>query len=225
MFNILVVEDDANLQKLMRTVLVKNGYNTFGANDGSVALNILDHEHIDLIVSDIMMPNMDGYELADAIRSSNYNLPILMVTAKNQFRDKKKGFSVGIDDYMVKPIDVNELVLRVGAILRRAQISNEHKLVVGTTTLDYDALSVVRNSETILLPQKEFYLLFKLLSYPAKIFTRQQLMDEFWGMDSESEERTVDVHVNRLREKLRDNEDFEIVTVRGLGYKVVKNRD
>lgn len=222
MFNILVVEDDANLQKLMRTVLVKNGYNTFGAEDGMIALGILDHEHIDLIISDIMMPNMDGYELIEALRTSNYNLPVLMVTVKDQFRDKQKGFAAGIDDYMVKPIDVNEMVLRVSALLRRAQIANEHKLVVGGTTLDYDTLSITNNNETTILPQKEFYLLFKMLSYPGKIFTRQHLMDEFWGMDSESEERTVDVHINRLRERLKNNDDFEIATVRGLGYRAVK---
>lgn len=222
MFHILVVEDDVKLRKLICTVLEKHSYKAFGAEDGVSALEILEHEHIDLVISDIMMPNMDGYELTETLRETNRNLPILMITAKEHFKDKQRGFLVGTDDYMVKPIDVNEMILRVGALLRRAQIAYEHRLNIGDTVLDYDALTVVKDGREVVLPQKEFYLLFKLLSYPNKIFTRQNLMDEIWGMDSESDERTVDVHINRLRERFKDNDDFEIVTVRCLGYKAVK---
>lgn len=219
MVNILVVEDDKNLQKLMLAVLKQNGYNVLIAKDGVEALDILDTSHIDLIISDIMMPNMDGYDLTDSLRKSNYNLPILMVTAKETLEDKKKGFIVGTDDYMVKPIDMDEMVLRVAALLRRSRIINEQRLMIGDIELDYHTLTVTEKEKSILLPKKEFYLLFKLLSYPKQIFTRQQLMDEIWGMDSEADERTVDVHIKRLREKFADYNEFEIITVRGLGYK------
>lgn len=222
MFNILVVEDDKKMRQLMAAVLKKNGYKAFCAEDGEMALEILNKEYIDLIISDIMMPNMDGYELTKSLRDANYNLPILMVSAKESFQDKQKGFMVGTDDYMVKPIDVKEMVLRVGALLRRSKIVNEHKLTFGETVLDYDALTVSQNGDATVLPKKEFYLLFKLLSYPGQIFTRQQLMDEIWGVDSEADERTVDVHIKRLRERFKTNSDFEIMTVRGLGYKAVK---
>ncbi len=222
MFNILVVEDDKNLRKLMTTVLKQNGYNPLNAANGTEALDIMNTLHVDLIISDIMMPNMDGYALTDELRRANYNLPILMVTAKETFEDKKKGFFMGIDDYMVKPIDIDEMILRVAALLRRSNIINEHRLTIGAVELDYDALTVGRKGNSILLPKKEFYLLFKLLSYPKQIFTRQQLMDEIWGMDAETDERTVDVHIKRLREKFEDFEEFEIVTVRGLGYKAEK---
>lgn len=222
MFNVLLVEDDIKLRQLFCTVLTKNGYRTIGAGDGAEALEILDKEYIDMIISDIMMPNMDGYELTKTIRDAGINIPILMITAKESFQDKRQGFLAGTDDYMVKPIDVNEMVLRVGALLRRAKIINEKKLSLGNTTLEYDYLTVCYNGIQSVLPQKEFYLLYKLASYPNKIFTRQQLMDEIWGMDSESDSHTVDVHINRLRERLKDNNDFEIVTVRGLGYRAVK---
>lgn len=222
MFNILVVEDDAKLNKLFCTVLTRHDYRTFSAADGEEALEILDKEYIDLVVSDIMMPNMDGYELTKALRDAGYNLPVLMITAKEEFKDKQKGFLVGTDDYMVKPIDVNEMVLRVGALLRRAKIVNVRKIELGDTVLDYDSLTVIASGDETLLPQKEFNLLYKLLSYPNKIFTRQQLMDEIWGLDSETDERTVDVHINRLRDRFRNCGDFQIVTVRGLGYKAVK---
>lgn len=222
MFNILVVEDDNNIRKLMQTVLRQNGYSTFCASDGKEALEIFDKEHIDLMICDIMMPNMDGYELTESLRSANYTLPVLMVTAKESFSDKKKGFLVGIDDYMVKPIDVNEMVLRVQALLRRSKIVTDHRLTVGEVTLNYDSLSVSRGGDTQTLPQKEFYLLYKLLSYPSIIFTRLQLMDEIWGMDSETDDRTVDVHIKRLRERFCGYPEFEIVTVRGLGYKAEK---
>lgn len=222
MFNILIVEDNADMRELFCTVLTERGYNSIPASDGIDALKIMDKTYIDLIVADIMMPNMDGYELTKSLREANYNLPILMVTAKDQFDDMQKGFCAGTDDYMIKPINVKELVLRVEALLRRAKISSEKKIVIGSTILDYDALTVTLHGKETILPQKEFYLLYKLLSYPNKIFTRQQLMDEIWGMFSETDERTVNTHINRLREKFSDCNDFEIITVRGLGYKAVK---
>lgn len=222
MFNILVVEDDAKLRQLFCTVLTRNGYRAMPAVNGEDALDVLDKEYIDLIICDIMMPRMDGFELTRTLRDNNQQLPILMVTARENFADKQQGFLVGIDDYMVKPVNVNEMILRVGALLRRAKIISERKIEWGETVLDYDTLTVIQGPESILLPQKEFYLLYKLISYPNKIFTKQQLMDEIWGMDSESDEHTVVVHINRLRERFRESEDFEIVTVRGLGYKAVK---
>lgn len=225
MFQILVVEDDGKLRQLFKTVLSKNGYHVFGAEDGAQALEVLDQEHVDLIVSDVMMPNMDGFELARSLREADMDLPILIITAKGEYQDKEQGFSFGVDDYMVKPIDVNEMVLRVGALLRRVQSVSEKKLSFGTTVLEYESLTVYQDNHPQYLPQKEFYLLYKLASSPNKIFTRSQLMDEIWGMDSESDTKTVDVHVNRLRERFRDNPDFSIVTVRGLGYKVVNGHE
>ena len=222
MFNILVVEDDKNLQRLMETVLKQNGYMVFCASNGLSALEVLDKNHIDLMISDIMMPDMDGYELTDSLRKSDYQLPILMVTAKESMEDKKRGFMCGTDDYMVKPVDMDELILRVSALLRRARIMNEHRIFIGKTVLDYDTLTVSREDINLTLPQKEFLLLFKLLNYPRQIFTRQQLMNEIWGLDAESDERTVDVHIKRLRERFSDWPDFEIITVRGLGYKAEK---
>lgn len=222
MFKILVVEDHDDMRELFCTVLSDHGYRSIPAPDGVKALEIMEKEYIDLIVADIMMPRMDGYELTKTLRQANYSLPILMVTAKEQFDAMQKGFSSGADDYMIKPINVKELVLRVEALLRRARISAEKKIVMGSTVLDYDALTVTLNGKETLLPQKEFYLLYKLLSYPNKIFTRQQLMDEIWGMFSETDERTVNTHINRLRDRFSDCNDFEIVTVRGLGYKAVK---
>ena len=182
MFNILVVDDNHSIRKLMTTYLIRDGYKVFAASDGLEALDVLDKEHIDLMIADIMMPNMDGYTLTNEIRTSKYNFPILMITAKERFEDKKKAFMAGTDDYMVKPIDFDEMILRVSALLRRAKISNEHKIVVGDVILDYETATVTTNTETFLLPKKEFYLLFKLLSYSKKIFTRQDLMDEIWGI-------------------------------------------
>ena len=222
MFNILIVEDDKNIRKLMQTVLQQNGYSTICASDGREALDFFEKEHIDLMICDIMLPNVDGYELTDSLRSANYILPVLMVTAKESFNDKKKGFLVGTDDYMVKPIDINEMVLRVQALLRRSKIVNERKLIIGDVILNYDSLTVSRVNEKQTLPQKEFYLLYKLLSYPDIIFTRLQLMDEIWGMDNESDDRTVDVHIKRLRERFCAYKEFDIVTVRGVGYKAEK---
>ena len=221
MFNIMIVEDDTNQRKLMATVLEQYGYNVIQAIDGVDALDQLDKKHVDLIILDIMMPRMDGFEFTETIRQSGSAVPILMVTAKTSPVDKRKGFIIGTDDYMTKPVDEEEMVLRVGALLRRAKIASEKKLTIGSTSLHYDSFTVVCGDTTNEHPQKEFLLLFKLLSYPGKIFTRRQLMDEIWDMDSESDERTVDVHVSRLRDKYRNNPDFEIVTVRGLGYKAV----
>lgn len=221
MFNILVIEDNKNMRKLICATLKQNGYSTFEAEDGEVGLDVLDTTHIDLIICDIMMPNMDGYEFTETLRDGHCETPIIIVTAKEQLEDKKKGFSIGADDYMVKPIDFEELILRIGAILRRSKIVNDHKITIGNTILDYNSLSVTSNGGCNTLPKKEFYLLFKLVSSPDTIFTRRQLLDEIWGMESMADERTVDVHIKRIRERYRDSNDFEIVTVRGLGYKAV----
>jgi len=222
MFKILVVEDDTNTRKLMCAVLKKNGFVTYSAEDGFAALNLMENQHIDLVVLDIMMPNMDGYELTRQLRLTWGNLPILMATAKQEPKDKKQGFLAGTDDYMTKPVDEEEMILRIKALLRRAQIASDHKLTIGKVVLDYDALTVSREEQVITLPQKEFHLLFKLLSYPNMIFTRMQLMDEIWGMESETDDHTLNVHINRLRDRFRNWLEFEIVTVRGLGYKAVK---
>ena len=222
MFHIMVVEDDSKLRSLFCTVLTNSGYLALPAENGEQALHLLDSEYVDLIISDIMMPGIDGYELIGRLRDSGYTFPILIITAKERFEDKQRGFQAGTDDYMVKPIDVNEMVLRVGALLKRAKIATERRIVCRNTILNYDALTVTAGGQETLLPQKEFYLLYKLLSYPNKIFTRQQLMDEIWGIDSTTDERTVDVHINRLRERFRDCDDFLIMTVRGLGYKAVR---
>ncbi|MGG2106658.1 response regulator transcription factor [Lysinibacillus pakistanensis] len=221
MFTILVVEDDQNIRKLMCAVLKQKGFNTYWAEDGVQALVVMEKQHIDLVVLDLMMPNMDGYELTRQIRLSWRDLPILMVTAKQEQEDKRKGFLVGTDDYMTKPVDEEEMVLRIKALLRRARIASEHKLRIGKAVLDYDSLTVSREEQVCLLPQKEFQLLFKLLSYPNVIFTRLQLMDEIWGLDSETDDHTLNVHINRLRNRFRDWQEFEIATVRGLGYKAV----
>lgn len=222
MFRIMVVEDDCHTRKLMKAVLEQNGYEPVLAQDGLEALELLDRVQIDLILLDVMMPRMDGYEFTEVLRSGGCNIPILMVTAKEALSDKKRGFVMGIDDYMVKPVDEEEMLLRISAILRRSNIMNEHKLTIGASSMNYEELSITINGIKQELPNKEFLLLFKLLSYPNKIFTRRQLMDELWSMDSDTDERTVDVHINRLRERLKNNEDFEIATVRGLGYKAVK---
>lgn len=221
MFKILVVEDNKNLRKLMVTYLKKNNYETLEAENGEDALDVMDNNHIDLIISDIMMPNMDGYELAKELRQANFMLPILMVTARETIDDKREGFLSGVDDYMVKPIDMDEMILRVGVLLRRANIINQRKLIIKNVILSYDEYTLAKNNQVYQLPQKEFQLLYKLLSYPNKIFTRQDLMDEIWGLDSESDLRTVDVHIKRLREKFQNFEEFEILTMRGIGYKGV----
>ena len=224
MFDILVVEDDKSTRLLMEAVLRKGGYNPLPAKDGIEALEILDHKHVDLVLLDVMLPRMDGYEFARVLRDGGSLLPILMVTAKETPDDKRQGFISGTDDYMVKPVDEEELLLRIAALLRRSRISAEHKLTVGSTVLDYDRLTVKSEGGEIALPPKEFLLIYKLLSYQGKIFTRATLMDEIWDMDSESDPHTVHVHINRLREKFGENKDFEIQTVRGLGYKAVKKQ-
>jgi len=221
MFKLMVVEDDLSLNKLMSTILIKKGYEVVSMTNAVNALDYFYDNVIDLIISDIMMPNMDGFEFAKNIREYNDNIPILFVTAKGSFEDKSKGFGIGVDDYMVKPIDINELVLRVEALLKRAKISKEKRLVIGKVVLNYDEYKVTVNGKDKNLTNKEFLLLFKLLSYPNRTFTRTQLMDEIWGMDSDSFERTVDVHITKLREHFNDCDDFEIQTVRGLGYKAV----
>lgn len=219
MFSILVVEDDEILNKMICVKLKQEAYQVFAAFDGEEALSVLDTEHIDLMISDIMMPKMNGYQLTKELRNSAYTIPILMITAKNQMEDMEKGFHAGTDDYMIKPINMKEMVLRVNALLRRAKIANEKKLVIGNTVLDYDSLTIKMKEEDFDMPPKEFYLLFKLLSNPNKIFTRLELMDEIWGMDSEVDDRTVDSHIKKLRRKFENCIDFEIITIRGLGYK------
>lgn len=225
MVKVLIVEDNNKLRKLIYVYLTHNGYKTYSATDGLEALEIINNNMIDLVICDIMMPNMDGFELIEELREIYSNLPILIVTAKESKEDKILGFKLGIDDYMVKPIDLEELLMRVKALLRRANINNEHKLTIKDVVLDYDKLTVTKGDEEIELPQKEFYLLYKLLSYPNKIFTRMQLMDDIWGMDVKSDEQTVNVHIRRLREKFSHYKEFEIITVRGLGYKAVREDD
>lgn len=224
MIKILVVEDDIKLNKFVRKALEEEGYDAYMALNADSALQMFKEDHYDLIISDIMMPVKDGFALAEEVREFNSSVPILFMTAIDDFEAKKRGYELGIDDYMVKPIDTQELLLRVGALLRRSQIVSERKLVVGNTVLAYDSLTASTPEGEIELPQKEFYILYKLLSYPGKIFTRSQLMEEFWGADSDSAERTVDVHITRIRDKFKNSEDFEIVTIRGLGYKAVKKQ-
>ncbi|MBQ9718051.1 MAG: response regulator transcription factor [Clostridia bacterium] len=223
MFHILVVDDDKNTRRLFRAVLENAGYTVSAAYDGEEALALMDSEHIDLVVLDIMMPHMDGYEFTKALREVENNLPILMVSAKQLPEDKKKGFLVGTDDYMTKPIDEEEMLLRIKALLRRAKIVNDRRIEIGDVILDYDALTVTGHGEKQELPQKEFMLLYKLLSYPGKIFTRIQLMDEIWGAESDTGWETVTVHIGRLRKRFDGWQEFSIESVRGLGYKAVKH--
>lgn len=222
MFKVLIAEDDRELRQLFSHVLIKNGYAVKGVSNGQEALDVMDGNYYDLIISDIMMPVMDGYEFVRQLRGAGNNIPVLMITAKDAFDDMRTGILSGADDYMVKPVNVNEMVLRVGALLRRAQMINDRRQTVGDTVLECDSLTVTTPEGALILPQKEFMLLYKMLSYPGRIFTRQQLMDEIWGYDSDSDTHTIDVHIGRLRERFRDNKDFEIVTMRGVGYKAVK---
>ena len=222
MIRILIADDDKNLRLLFKAVLEGAGYQTLTAENGREALEIMERQHIDLVVLDIMMPQMDGYEFTRTLREADNNLPILMVSAKQLPADRRQGFLVGTDDYMTKPIDEEELLLRIRALLRRAKIASERQIRLGDVVLDYDTLSVTRGEESVVLPQKEFLLLYKLLSYPGKIFTRIQLMDEIWGTESDTGWETVTVHVGRLRKRFQDWPEFEIESVRGLGYKAVK---
>ena len=222
MFLILVVDDDKNTRMYFEAVLKNNNYTVTVARNGEEALDVMDKEHIDLVVLDIMMPRMDGYEFTKTLRECDNNLPILMVSAKQMPIDKNKGFAVGTDDYMTKPVNQDEFLYRIKALLRRAKIASEHKIIVGNVVIDYDSLTVTKGSEVQALPQKEFLLLYKLLSYPGKIFTRIQLMDEIWGAESETGWETVTVHIGRLRKRFEGWEEFEIESVRGLGYKAVK---
>ena len=222
MFKILIAEDDHELRELFSHILTKNGYYVYGVSNGKRALDAIFKEYYDLIISDIMMPEMDGYELVRYLRLSGNHTPVMMITAKDAFDDMQQGFISGTDDYMVKPININEMVLRVGALLRRAQMMNDRKLTFGNTTLELDSLSVNTANESFVLPQKEFMLLYKMASFPGKIFTRHQLMEEIWGYDNENDTHTIDVHIARLRDRFKDNSDFKIVTMRGVGYKVVK---
>ena len=225
MFKILVVEDDISLSDSIKVFLTKKGYDVNCSYSVKYALQELDKYKVDLIITDIMMPYMNGIDFIKELRYRKIDVPVLIISAKDQYSDKEAGFKSGADDYMVKPIDLNELDLRITSLFRRAKISNEHKLSFRNTILDADSLTIFTNGQTYELPQKEFQILFKLLSYENKIFTRVQLMDEFWGIYSTSEERTVDTHINRLRDKFKNNPDFTIVTIRGLGYKAVKNHD
>lgn len=222
MLKILIAEDDRELRQLFSHVLTKNGYAVKGVSNGKEALDAMDNDYFDLVITDIMMPVLDGYELVRQLRDTGNITPVLMITAKDAFDDMSQGFVSGTDDYMVKPVNVNEMLLRVKALLRRAQMINDRRQVVGNTVMELDSLTVTTDTESMVLPQKEFMLLYKMLSYPGKIFTRNQLMDEIWGYDNESDTHTVDVHIGRLRERFRNNTDFKIVTMRGVGYKVVK---
>ena len=223
MFRILVVDDDKNTRRLMQAVLEDAHYEVETAENGEDALRVMDGKHIDLVVLDVMMPKMDGYEFTSLLRASNSDLPILMVSAKQLPEDRKQGFLVGTDDYMTKPVDEEEMLLRIRALLRRAKIVSERRIELGGVVLDYDSMSVTKNGESQVLPQKEFMLLYKLLSYPGKIFTRIQLMDEVWGSETETGWETLTVHIGRLRKRFEGWEEFSIESVRGLGYKAVKN--
>lgn len=221
MFDILVVEDDKNLRKLIITCLRKNNYNTYEAINGEVALEVLDQNYIDLIISDVMMPKMDGFELIKQLRQSKYKTPILLITAKSEIKDKKEGFLLGADDYMVKPIDIEELILRVQVLLRRSKSTSEKILRIDDLVLNYNQMSVTKSEKVYYLAQKEFLLLYKLLSTPDTIFSRQELIEEIWGLESDSDYRTVDVHIKRIREKMSDVDNFEIISIRGIGYKAI----
>lgn len=225
MFKILVAEDDASTNRLFCAILRRAGYEPISAFDGEEALQKLDEEKVDLLLCDVMMPKLDGFGLTQAIRETQDLLPILMVTAKALPEDKRRGFLVGTDDYITKPVDKEEMLLRIKALLRRARIVDERRITVGDVVLDYDSHTVRRGHELLSLPPKEFNLLYKLLAYPDRTFTRLQLLDEIWGMDSESDEKTVNVHINRLRSRFYDWPEFEIQTIRGLGYRAVRKAD
>ena len=222
MFHILVVEDDKDLNKTVCSFLNHSGYQAVGCLSAMEAYDALYETVFDCIISDIMMPGVDGFEFARNVRELNSDIPILFMTARDDIASKQRGFRIGVDDYMVKPINVNEMLLRINALLRRAQMASDKSQTIGGTTLEFDTFTVFTGGKQIILPQKEFLLLYKMFSNPGKLFTKQQLMDDIWGYNTDSDLHTVDVHIGRLREKLRDNPDFEIVTMRGVGFKVVK---
>lgn len=222
MFNILIVEDDKNTRKLLSAILTNNNFNPISVINGYAALEIIEKEHIDLIITDIMMPEMDGIELISKVRESYPNMPVIILSAKHSKEDKNTGFIVGTDDYLTKPFDHDELILRIKALLRRSKIISEHKITIGDVTLNYDTFTITKNNTNIVLPKKEFLILYKLLSFPNKIFTKNELMNEFWGLDTGSTDHTINVHINRLRSKIELFPEFEIINVRGLGYKAVK---
>ena len=222
MINVLVIEDEENIREIISKVLSREGYHVFEASSAEEGLDIIDKNLINLIVLDLTLPKMDGYEFTKELREANIEIPILMATAHQLLIDKHKGFMAGTDDYMTKPLDMDEFVLRIKALLRRSKIVNERKITIGKVTLDYDSLTVTREDDKQTLPQKEFYLLYKLLSYPDKIFTRIELMDEIWGYETDSDDTTINVHVNRLRKRFDKYPEFEIKAIRGLGYKAVK---
>ena len=221
MLNILVAEDDENTLTRMRSVLLREGYDVLTAVNGRQALETVYSHHTDLIVLDVMMPVMDGFAFMEEFRKTDEKTPVIIVSAKDQPADRCRGLQLGADDYMVKPVYEQEFLLRIKALLRRAQIFSAHKLEIGSCLFDYDKLSITINGVPHTIPKKEFYLIYKLLSYPDKIFTRSQLMDEIWGMDNETTETTINVHINRLRKRFADCHDFEIVAIRGIGYKAV----
>ena len=222
MHKILIAEDDCELRRLFAHVFIKNGYRVKEVANGKEALDAIDGGYYDLIIAGIMMPVMDGYELVRTLRDAGNNTPVMMITAKDAFDDMRLGFLSGTDDYMIKPVNVNEMVLRVGALLRRAKMMNERRQILGDTVIEFDTFTVHTSGESMMLPQKEFMLLYKMASYPNRIFTRQQLMDDIWGYDTESATHTIDVHIGRLRDRFKENKDFKIVTIRGVGYKVIK---
>lgn len=222
MNKVLIAEDDKELRQLFQQVLIKNDFYVKGVSNGQEALDAINEESFDVIISDVMMPIMDGFTLVRELRGMGNNIPILIITAKDAFNDMYLGFHSGTDDYMVKPVNINEMVLRVNALIRRAQMVSEKKQIIGSTILERDSFTVFYDGNKVVLPQKEFLLLYKMVSFPGRIFTRRQLMDDIWGYESESDEHTVEVHVGKLRERFRDNNDFKIVTIRGVGYKVVK---
>ena len=225
MINILVIDDEKHTRLLLKAILEDAGYTVLTAENGNEALALLEHQHVDLAIVDIMMPQMDGYTFTQTLRDNQNNMPILIISAKHSPEDKRRGFIVGTDDYMTKPIDEEEMLLRIKALLRRAQIAVNRKIIIGEVVIDYDSFTVTKGDIIKTLPQKEFLLLYKLLSYPGKIFTRIQLMDEIWGMESSAGWETITVHIGRLRKRFDGWQEFEIESVRGLGYRAVKKHE
>ena len=222
MINILVVEDDKDLSELFCSAILEANYNPIAVYDGMQAFDFLEEHHIDLVISDIMMPNMDGLEMSQHLRKFDHHIPILIISARSNLDSRRIAFEAGVDDYMIKPINLDEMIWRIEALLRRSQINTKTKIKFGNTSFDKENLTVHDGIKEILLVQKEFLLLYKLVSSPDKIFTRRQIMDEIWGLDNESDTHTLDVHISRLRDKFKNNDDFKIVTIRGLGYKLIK---